>query len=283
MNERKAQRYVLYLFAVILTLIASGIVMLQQLQSYEDKQLIVFAGAAASPLYREIAKIFESKYGVKVLLNIGGSGSLLTSLEIAKKGDVYIPGSPEYLILANQRGVVNLSESRPRILAYMILAIIVKKGNPHNITTLEDLAKPGIRVGIADPTSVCVGLYAKELLEETGLWDYVRRNVVVYAPSCEALASLIPLGTVDAIIGWHVFYYWYPDKADIVWIEPTKISKIGYIAGAVTTFARNRDIAETFLDFLASDEVRSVWAKYGYFPTLEDARAYAPKAIIVEV
>lgn len=268
---------------IVIVLSVAGTGLLSKPQDNSKRELIVFAGAAAAPLYREAASIFESKYGVKVLLNIGGSGGLLTALEITRTGDVYIPGSPEYLVLANQRGIVNFTESPPRILAYMVPAIIVQKGNPQNITALEDLAKPRIRIGIADPKSVCVGLYAEELLKGCGLWEAVSKNIIVYAQSCEALANLIPLSAVDAIIGWHVFYYWYPDKADIVWIEPTKISKIGYIAGSVTTFSKNKDLAEKFLDFLTSEEVRSMWARLGYLPTFEDAKVHAPNAVILRL
>jgi len=248
-----------------------------------DQSIVVFAGAAAAPVYREAAGIFESKYGIKVELKLGGSGSLLSSMEIARTGDVYIPGSPEYLILANERNVVNLTEHPAKILAYLVPVIIVQKGNPKNITSIEDLAKPGIHVGIADPKSVCVGLYAKELLEINGLWEAVSKNIAVYAASCEATAQLIYIGTVDAVIGWHVFHYWNPEKADIVWIEPNKIPKIGYIAGAVSTYSKNKVLAEKFLDFLTSQDMHGVWAKYGYFSTLEEARAYAPNAIIEEL
>ncbi len=244
------------------------------------KQIVVFAGAAAAPVYKEASGIFESKYGVKVRLNLGGSGSLLSAMEITKTGDVYIPGSPEYLIKANKAGVVNFTAYPPKILAYLVPAIIVQKGNPKNITGIQDLAKPGVRVGIGDPKSVCIGLYAKEIFDVNGLWENVSGNIVVYAASCEATAQLIYTGAVDAIIGWHVFYYWNPDKADIVWIEPSKIPKISYIAGAVSTYAEDRVLAEKFLDFLASQDMHDVWAKYGYFPTVEEARAHAPNAVV---
>jgi molybdate transport system substrate-binding protein len=254
----------------------------QLLPGASTKEIFVFAGAAAAPVYKEAASFFESKYGVKVSVNLGGSGSLLSAMEIAKTGDIYIPGSPEFLILANKRGVVNFTASMPKIVAYLVPAIIVQKGNPLNITAIEDLARPGIRVGIGDPSSVCVGLYAKELLEENRLWEAVSRNIVVYAASCEATAQLIYTGAVDAIIGWHVFYYWNSSKADIVWIEPNRIQRIGYIAGAVTNFAKEKDVAAKFLDFLASQDIREVWAKYGYFSTVEEAKIHAPKAAIEE-
>jgi len=246
-------------------------------------EVLVFAGTAASPVYREIVALFESRYGVRVVVNLGGSGRLLSALEIARTGDIYISGSPEYLILAAQRGIVNFTASPPKVLAYLVPAIIVQKGNPANITKLEDLARPGVRVGMADPRSVCLGLYAMELLKENGLWEAVSNNIVVYAASCEATAQLVYVGAVDAVIGWHVFCYWNPDKADIVWIEPDRIPRVSYIAGAVTTFAKDKELAAKFLEFLASQDVQEIWKKYGYFVTIEEARARAPKSAFEEL
>jgi len=260
-----------------------GVLAIGWLQTHSTKKVVVFAGAAAAPVYKEAASLFEGKYGVKVELRLGGSGSVLSAMKIAKIGDVFIPGSPEYLLLADKSGVVNLSQVQAKILAYLVPAIIVQEGNPKNITCLEDLAKPGVRIGIGDPESVCVGLYAKELLEENGLWEAVSPNIEVYAQSCEATAALIPVGAVDAIIGWHVFEVWTPDKADIVWITASKIPKISYIAGAVSAFTEDKASAEKFLDFLASEEVGEIWTKYGYFATEQEAKQHAPNAEIESV
>jgi len=246
-----------------------------------SKSITVFAGAAAAPVYDEAAKLFKDKYGVKVEFRLGGSGSVLSAMKIAKTGDLFIPGSPEFLLEAAKSNI--LDKGSVKKLAYLVPAIIVQKGNPHNITSLEDLSKPGLRVGIADPISVCVGLYAKELLEKNGLWESVKRNIVVYAQSCDATAALIPTGAVDAIIGWHVFVDWYPDKAERVWIEPSKVPKIGYIAGAVSVFAEDKVLAKKFLDFLASEDVAGIWARYGYFASEQEARQYAPNAAIEDI
>jgi len=246
-----------------------------------SKSITVFAGAAAAPVYEEATKLFKDKYGFSVELRLGGSGIVLSAMKIAKTGDLYIPGSPEFLFEAAKSDIIDLGSVKK--LAYLVPAIIVQKGNPYNVTSLEDLSKPGLRVGIADPDSVCVGLYAKDLLEKNGLWESVKGNIVVYAQSCEATAALIPTGAVDAIIGWHVFEDWYPDKAERVWIEPTKVNRIGYIAGAVSVFAEDKALAKKFLDFLASDEVAGIWAKYGYFASEQEARQYAPNADIEDI
>lgn len=241
-----------------------------------EERIVVFAGAAATPVYEEAAKLFEKRYGIKVELILSGSGKVLSAMTITKRGDLFIPGSPEYMLKAMRQGVID--NSTVQKLAYLVPAIIVQKGNPKNITSLEDLSKPGVRVGIGDPQSVCVGLYAKEILERSDLWERVKPNIVTYAPSCSATASLIPTKSVDAIVGWHVFHYWYPNKSEIVWIKPERIHKISCITGAVTNFTQNRGGALMFLEFLKSKEVKEIWRKYGYFATFEEAKVHAPNA-----
>jgi len=276
----KVRKMVLLTFLVGVTVGALVAVRLAPYFSAPQEKLIVFAGAAGAPVLEEAAQMFEAKYGVHVELRLGGSGSVLSAMKISRTGDVFIPGSPEYLLQAAKLGVVNITSGHVMIFAYLVPAIIVQKGNPKNVTSIEDLARHGIRVGIGDPESVCVGLYAKDLLEKSGLWESVSRNIVVYAQSCDALAALIPAGAVDTIIGWHVFQVWTPAKADIVWISPSKVTKISYLAGAISTFVEHKPSAEGFLDFLASKEVQSIWSKYGYFATKQDAKAHAPDAKI---
>ena len=139
-------------------------------------------------------------------------------MEITRSGDVFAPGSPDYMEKAIKDGAVD--PTTVDIVAYMVPAIIVPKGNPKNIASLEDLARSGVSVGIGDPETVCVGECAVDLLKYDGLYDKVKNNIVVYAESCSKTAMLPATSAVDAIIGWHVFHYWYPDKTDLIWLKP---------------------------------------------------------------
>jgi molybdate transport system substrate-binding protein len=283
-NLRKSitiHKRILALIIIGVLVAAGGATLYYQSQvASASNSIVVFAGSAASPVYNEAVPLFETKTGIKVELQLGGSGSLLSSMKIAKTGDIYIPGSPDYLLKANNSGVVSLNATETKILAYLVPAIIVQKGNPKNITSLQDLAKPGIKIGIGDPESVCVGLYAKELLESNNLWDAVSPNIITNAQSCDATAALIPTKAVDAVIGWHVFYNWNPDKTDIVWINSSQIPKISYIAGAVSVYSQDKASAQSFLDFLSSPGASAIWAKYGYFTTEQEAKVHAPNATI---
>jgi len=241
-----------------------------------QKTILAFCGAASKPVMEEAAQTFEKETGIKVELTLGGSGTMLSQMKISKIGDLYIPGSDDYMLRAIKDGIVD--SKTVKVLAYLIPAIIVQEGNPKNIKSLEDLAKPGITVGIADPESVCVGEYAVNILKYNNLWDDVEKNIVVHAESCDKTAVLIYLKQVDVVIGWRDFANWDPEKADAVLINPEKIPKIASIPGGISTYSENKVEAEKFLNFLASQSGQEIFRKYGYITALDEAKTYAPNA-----
>lgn len=242
-----------------------------------QKTITAFCGAASKPALEEAAASFEQETGIKVYLTLGGSGSVLSQMKVDKSGDLYIPGSPDYMVIAERDGVVD--PASVKIITYLVPAILVQKGNPKNIQSLADLAKPGIEVGIGNPEAVCVGLYAYEILEYNNMLPEVGPNIVTYAESCDKTASLIALKAVDAVMGWRVFSYWQ-DTIDVVYLEPEQIPRLAYVPGAISTFTKDRESAKEFLDFLVSAQGQEIFSRWGYLVTESEARKYAPDAEI---
>lgn len=241
-------------------------------QAHAEEKLMIFAGAASKPPTEEIADLFEKKTGVKVDVVFGGSGYVLSQMALAKQGDVYFPGSSDFMEIAKKKGYVY--PETEKIAVYLVSAINVQKGNPHEIKTLQDLTKPGLRVAIANPEGVCVGTYAVEIIEKNFTpkeKEAFRKNLLNYTESCEKTATAVSLKTVDAVIGWRVFQHWDPERIETVPLKPSEIVRIGYIPLAVSTFTQNRKLAEDFIDFVLSDEGKAVFAKYNYFKSPEEA------------
>ena len=157
----------------------------------EQKTITAFCGSASKPAMEEAAKVFEEKTGIKVYLNFGGSGAVLSQMKLSRSGDLYIPGSPDYMAMAEDDGVVE--PGSVKIISYLVPAILVQHGNPKDIQTLSDLAQPGIKVGLADPESVSIGLYAYEILEYNNLLREVGENIVTYGESYSKIVSLVAL------------------------------------------------------------------------------------------
>jgi molybdate transport system substrate-binding protein len=237
--------------------------------------LLMYAGSASKPPTDEAIRVFQQKTGIKVEVNYGGSGKVLSQMKLAKEGDLYFPGSSDYLEKAKKDGdVVASTEAR---IAYLVPAINVQEGNPKNILALSDLTRPGVKLAIANPESVCVGLYAVEIIEKdlsSAEKTAFKANLLNYTDSCEKTATAVALKQVDAVIGWSVFQNWNPDAIQTVALPAAQIPRVGYIPIAVSAYAKNRAAAQQFIDFLASGEGQAVFAKYGYFTTPEQAFAY---------
>lgn len=240
--------------------------------------MTVFCGSANKPAMEEIASAFQKETGVEINMIFGGSGTLLSQLEMSGKGEIYLPGSPDYIIIGEGKKL--LIENSDRIVAYLVPAIITPAGNPAGIQSLEDLTRPGIRVGIGNPKSVCLGLYSIELLEKAGLTDKVLSNTVTFGGSCSKTANLASMSQVDAILGWRVFHYWNPKRMTYVPLAEDKIPRISYIPISVPIHTRDRKLSERFIDYVLSEKGKAVYEKYGYLTDRKKAEALAPAATI---
>ncbi len=256
------------LFALFVFLLGAG-------SSLSAERLLVFCGAASRPPTEEAARAFEKRTGVRVDLVFGGSGYVLSQMILSRKGDLYFPGSSDYMERAKEKGVV-IRETE-RIVAYLVPAIIVRKGNPKGIHSLRDLLKPGVRVAIANPEGVCVGVYAVEILTRVlspGEQALFRRRLANYTGSCAQTAAAVSLGAVDAVLGWRIFAYWDPEHLEVVPLRPEEVVRIGYMPIAVSRFTRHRRLAEAFIRFLISPEGKEIFRRYHYFMSPEEAFAF---------
>ncbi|MHB8109830.1 MAG: molybdate ABC transporter substrate-binding protein [Syntrophorhabdaceae bacterium] len=258
-------KFKLFLCAGILLILSSSALA-------ATSELTIFAGAASKPATEEIVRAFEKKEGVKVNVTFGGSGFVLSQMALAKKGDIYFPGSSDYMEIAKKKGLV-LPESE-RYVVYLVPAINVQKGNPKNIRSLKDLARPDVRVAIANPEGVCLGLYAVEVIEKNlpaSEKAAVKKNLVNYTESCEKTATAISLKTVDAVIGWGVFQYWDPSRIETISLKKNEIARVGYIPIAISKFTAQKPVAQRFIDYIMSDEGKVIFRKYHYFMSPKEA------------
>jgi molybdate transport system substrate-binding protein len=248
------------------------------LSSLSGQELSIFAGSASKPPLDETARLFEKESGAKVYLTYGGSGSVLSQMKLAQTGDLYIPGSPDYLVKSDREKVTDPSSTK--IVAYLLPVIGVQKGNPHNIQSLSDLAKPGIKVGIGNPEAVCLGLYSIEIFEYNHILTEIYKNIITQADSCEKTATLLSLKSVDAIIGWHVFQDWDPGHIEVIYLKPDQTPRIAYIPASISNYTKTKESARAFLDFIVSPEGQKIFRKWGYLATEQEARKYAPNATV---
>src|SRR6266849_5691754 len=69
--------------------------------------LFVYCAAGLKRPVEEIARDFESKYGVEIQLSYGGSGDQLAAAKGSKVGDLYIPADYKYIEQARQQNLID--------------------------------------------------------------------------------------------------------------------------------------------------------------------------------
>ena len=213
--------------------------------------------------------------GQKADLSYGGSQTLLVNAEVSRRGDLFIPGDEGYLRLAREKGL--LAETVP--LARMRAVLAVRKGNPKGIRSLDDLAKPDLKLAQANPEAAAVGKLVKAALEKAGRWALVKEHTAVLKPTVNEVANDLKLGAADAGFVWDATVKQYPELEAVAIPEVAGVTA-NISAGVLKTSARPA-AALRFARWLASsDRGGPAFAKDGYEPAGGDPWDESPTLLL---
>ncbi len=205
--------------------------------THPDGPLLVYCAAGL----RQPVEAAVKAYGTEIQLQFGGSQTLLGNLEITRKGDLYIPADESYLRLARSKNLT--AESIP--LATMRPVLAVPKGNPKGIRSVEDLAKPDMRIAQANPDAAAVGKLVRDDLQRRGQWTGLQGRIVLSASTVNEVANALKIGSVDAGFVWDATVKQYPELErvegvgfDAVASVPVAVLKSSTAPAAALRFAR---------------------------------------------
>jgi molybdate transport system substrate-binding protein len=238
----------------------------------ESKTVTILAAASLTESFGELGKLFESKNpGVKAAFSFAGSQQLAQQMDQGAEADVFASANKKYMDAAVTSKRVNKDAAKTFVKNRLV--VIFPKDNPGGLKTLQDLAKSGLKLDLADK-AVPVGQYALDFLDkaikDTGFTaqykDDVLKNVVSYEDNVKAVVTKVSLGEADAGIVY---------VTDITTDAASKVDKLD-IPDALNTIAtypiapisdsKNPELANAFVALVLSSEGQAVLAKYGFIP-----------------
>ena len=104
----------------------------------------------------------QSNSGAHLTFNFASSGTLATQLGQGARADVFASADQTTMGNARNGGAI---VGPDQVFARNSLIVITPKANPAHISSLEDLANPGIKVVTAD-TTVPIGNYTQTMLQK---------------------------------------------------------------------------------------------------------------------
>ena len=226
----------------------------------EAKELLLYCGAGIRPPVDELVETFEREHGVKIAIDYAGSEVLLSKIKLSHRGDLYMPGDKYYVDLAAENGLILYQKS----VCHFVPTILVQKGNRKNILGLDDLLKPGVKLGLGDEKACAIGRKVKKIFaKNTIAWTDVEKNLKFQSLTVNELGMQIQAKALDAVIVWDAIAKYYSEYGDEIPI-PAEKNVISTVDIGVLKFTKNTELADKFVEFVASASGRDIFRKHNY-------------------
>ncbi|HVR74627.1 MAG TPA: substrate-binding domain-containing protein [Planctomycetota bacterium] len=237
--------------------------------------LIVYCAAGIQPPVEAAARLYEKERRVPIQLQYGGSGTLLSSIQVARTGDVYIAADESYIAIGKEKGLV--AESIP--LARLRPVIAVRRGNPRGIRSIDDLIQGDARISFANPEAASIGRQVAGVLTKEGRWDAFSKRITVSKPTVHDVANDVRIGAVDAGLVWDATARQYPEL-EAVPLPAFEGARSRVTAGVLTT-SKVPTEALRFARYLGAAEKGLVCFKTaGYEPVEGDPWQEEPRLVL---
>ena len=218
-------------------------------------EIKVFAAASLTAAFTRIGEQFTAANGgTKVTFNFAGSQALATQIQQSAPADVF--ASADTTNMDKVRDLVGT----PQNFASNLLQIVVEKGDPKNVKTLDDLANPDLKVVLAAP-EVPAGKYAAEILGKAG----VTVKPVSEEDNVKAVVTKVSLGEADAGIVYVTDVTAGGDKVEGVEV-PEEQNVVATYPIATVKASQAPDKAQAFMDLVRSAEGQQVLKEYRFLP-----------------
>lgn len=209
-----------------------------------ERTVTVFAAASLQKAFTAEAKAFERAHpGTRVVLSFAGSQSLVAQLQQGAPADVLATADTATIATVSAR-----LRGAPVVFAHNRLALVTAPGDPQHLASLADLARPGLKVVLADP-AVPVGKAAATALARAG----VSVHPVSLEDAVTGVVTKVRLGEADAGIAY---------VTDLVGAGVTGVP----LAGTTTDLAVGRldGAGASFEAFLLGPQGQQILREHGF-------------------
>jgi len=231
--------------------------------------LTVFAASSLTDAFNGVKIALAAKYPkLTITYSFAGSSTLRTQLEQGATADVFASANTQQMDLAVQSGVVASGESA--LFAANRLVVVVPTSDT-KVQTLADLAKPGLKLVLAQK-DVPVGGYARDAISKmdasgqygAGFSQKVLANLVSEESNVKQALAKVALGEADAAIVYstdvtknmasQVTVLAIPDAQNVVAAYPIALVKAG----------KQPELAQRFISYVLSPEGQAILKRYGF-------------------
>ena len=228
--------------------------------SSEKVELNISAAASLQEAMVELEKEFKNiNPDVKLTVNLGSSGSLMQQIQEGAPCDLFISAGAKQMDALVEDGTVE--KDAVKTLLTNDLVLVAAKGE--KVDSLDALKTDDVeKIAIGDPESVPAGKYAKEVLDNTKLYDNVKDKLVL-AKDVKEVLSWVQKGNADVGFVYLSDATGVDDVDVVLTTDDDSHSEIAYPV-AVLKDSKQAKVAQQFEDFLLSNKAQNILEKHGF-------------------
>lgn len=213
--------------------------------------LILYSGGVNRPAIEQLLQQFATHEGITMTTVFNGCGILCATMKTM--GDNENSKFPDVYYACDVCFVPPVAEQFPEavMLTEAEIVIAVPKGNPLNIHTLADLARPGLRVGLCNAEQSTLGFLTKSMLKSMNLWDSVSKNASSQVPTADFLVNQMRTGSLDAAVVYLINIHHVSEHFDALPLPADKSKAVQPFA--VRHDSPNKQMGRRLLDFLRAN------------------------------
>ncbi|MEU0336985.1 molybdate ABC transporter substrate-binding protein [Streptomyces sp. NPDC006193] len=216
----------------------------------------VFAAASLKESFTTLGERFEKQHpGTEVTFSFGGSDTLAASIAGGAPADVFAAASPATMAAVTDG---KAAARTPVTFARNQLVIATAPGDPHHVSSLKDLAGPGLKVVLCAEEVPC-GAAARKVLDASGL----ELTPVSYEENVKSAVTKVVLKEADAALVYRTDVQAAAGKVEGVEF-PESAAAINDYRIVPLKNARNAEAAEAFVALVRSAEGRKVLTGAGF-------------------
>lgn len=222
-------------------------------------EITVFAAASTRNALDLMTEVFQRIYDVKFNINYASTGQLANQIIQGAPADIFFSANNEWLEKVEAEGLVREKLN----LIGNELVLVVPTGNPAGVKSIQDLEKKAVtRIAIADVMSVPAGIYAKQSLEKSQLWEKVSPKIVSGADVRVTLAY-VERGEAEAGIVYLSDSKITKEAEVVATIDPSTHDPIEYPV-ALLVRADENGMARKFFKFFESHFTEKIFRTQGF-------------------
>lgn len=210
---------------------------------------------------RSLATVFKKTTGHDLKISYGSTGKLYAQIEHGAPYDIFMAADTERPAKVIKQGLA-VPDS---LFVYARGKLVLWSAQPDLFDNGEVFLRSGKfkHLAIANPKTAPYGLAAKQVMQNTGLWDELQDKLVRGDSIAQVFQFVATENSEIGLVAYSQVRGWKGEPGS-TWEIPAKLYQPIDQAAVLLTRAESNPTAHAFMDFMKSDAANKIITSFGY-------------------